>query len=175
MKKDKNKDTQAPQPKPRLGLTHIALKVFDPEKSADFYKRWCGMELVHQRGKKPDTVIWMSSPDYVGDFVIVFLGGRDVRKNSKGELEHMGIAVESVDKVKEIAEQAKKEGILHWDVMEMGYPVGTICAITDPDGNVIEFSYGQPIGFSNDNIPPEKPEHNTPNKTCCKCKGPKPK
>ncbi|GEM_PF-182445 len=132
------------------GLTHIALKVFNPQKTADFYGKWCGMEVVHRR-KSEDSdhpVLWLSSPDYKGQFAIVVLPGRTMRKDSsEDEPEHLGFSLESVENVKEIAAKAAKAGILHWDVMDLGYPVGTICAIKDPDGNVIEFSHGQPIGF----------------------------
>ena len=46
----------------------------------------------------------------------------------------------------EIADRAKVEGILAWEPVEEPYPVGYYCGVTDPDGNIIEFSYGQPLG-----------------------------
>jgi hypothetical protein len=26
------------------------------------------------------------------------------------------------------------------------YPAGTYCGVSDPDGNAVEFSFGQPLG-----------------------------
>ena len=44
-----------------------------------------------------------------------------------------------------IAEEAKAEGCLQWPPTDMPDPVGYICAITDPDGNVIEISHNQGV------------------------------
>lgn len=144
----------------RYGLTHIALKVFNPQQTADFYSKWCGMEIVHARKSEEHPgqyVMWLSSPDYKGQFAIVLIPGRKAIKNRpEDEPEHLGFSLKTVENVKEIAAKAAKEGILHWDVMDLGFPVGTICAIKDPDGNVIEFSHGQPIGFDEGDTPPAK-------------------
>ena len=48
--------------------------------------------------------------------------------------------------VNAIAERAREEGILAWEPKEEPYPVGYYCAVNDPDGNFVEFSYGQPLG-----------------------------
>jgi len=46
----------------------------------------------------------------------------------------------TIEDVERIADEAKAEGCLQWPPTDMPDPVGYICAITDPDGNVIEFS-----------------------------------
>ena len=35
---------------------------------------------------------------------------------------------------------------LVWPPRELPYPVAYFCALRDPDGNYVEFSYGQPLG-----------------------------
>ena len=42
--------------------------------------------------------------------------------------------------------RAEEEGCLHWAPKEFRPPTGYLCAVTDPTGYVIEFSYGQPLG-----------------------------
>ena len=44
-----------------------------------------------------------------------------------------------------IAAEAEREGCLYWPPTQMPRPIGYICALTDPDGNVIEFSYDQGV------------------------------
>ena len=44
-----------------------------------------------------------------------------------------------------IAERGESEGCLAWPPTEMPPPIGYICALKDPDGNVIEFSYDQGV------------------------------
>jgi len=45
-----------------------------------------------------------------------------------------------------LAEQAKKDGRLVWAPRAEPYPVGYYCGIRAPAGNIVEFSYGQPLG-----------------------------
>ncbi len=45
-----------------------------------------------------------------------------------------------------IAERARAAGILEWEPRQEPYPVGYYCGLRDPDGNFVEFSYGQPLG-----------------------------
>ena len=44
-----------------------------------------------------------------------------------------------------IAKRGEAEGCLAWPPTEMPPPIGYICALTDPDGNMIEFSYDQGV------------------------------
>ncbi len=58
---------------------------------------------------------------------------------------HIGIEVTSRAEVDAIAERGESEGCLAWPPTEMPPPIGYICALTDPDGNMIEFSYDQGV------------------------------
>lgn len=128
-------------------MTHVALHVKDTRESAEFYKKWAGMEEVHSHGDDVDgkNVIWMASPGQEDDFVIVLVPGANDNRQGEG-MRHIGLSVGSEQDVKDIAEQAKQDGILHWDYMTMKWPVGTLCSVRDPDGYIVEFSYGQPLG-----------------------------
>ncbi|GAB5388759.1 MAG: VOC family protein [Alphaproteobacteria bacterium] len=132
-------------------LTHIALDSSDPEASIAFYQDWCGMEVVHKRASQSHqgrNVYWLSSPEYKGLFAIVLLPGRiKPKQQTATDYSHLGFAVDTEEEIYRIERRAKDEGILFWPVSESGWPVGTWCAVTDPDGYVVEFSHGQPIGF----------------------------
>ncbi|MSE18766.1 VOC family protein, partial [Pantoea agglomerans] len=56
------------------GFTHLALQVRDLEKSVDFYQRYAGMQVIHQR--KPgipeaQKVAWLS--DLTRPFALVLV------------------------------------------------------------------------------------------------------
>ena len=74
------------------------------------------------------------------------LPGGPGRNQTERDLSHLGFALESRAKVDTIADRAEVEGILAWEPVEEPYPVGYYCGVTDPDGNIVEFSYGQPLG-----------------------------
>ena len=50
------------------------------------------------------------------------------------------------DAVDAMAEKARAAGYLVWEPRQEPYPVGYYCGVRDPDGNMVEFSYGQPLG-----------------------------
>ena len=59
---------------------------------------------------------------------------------------HLGFALDSRTAVDAIADKARATGYLVWEPREEPYPVGYYCGIRAPDGNMVEFSYGQPLG-----------------------------
>ena len=60
-------------------------------------------------------------------------------------LQHLGFAVESREEVEAAAEAGRREGVLMIPPTDAGPIVGYFCIMQDPDGNQVEFSYGQPI------------------------------
>jgi predicted lactoylglutathione lyase len=58
---------------------------------------------------------------------------------------HIGIEMTSRAEVDAIAERARVAGCLSWEPQQMPAPIGYICAATDPDGNVVEFSHDQGV------------------------------
>ena len=139
---------------PAPGLTHIALRCSDLERSIDFYTRWCGWEVLHRRadpapdGKGVVPVGWLGRPPAPGaqpEFVMVLLQTR-VAPGATSLFDHLGFAVGSRAEVDALAAQGQVEGNLHWPSADHGGVVGYLCAVKDPDGNVVEFSVGQKLG-----------------------------
>lgn len=132
-------------------VTHMALQVKDMQASIDFYKKWGGMEVIDL--KRPDvkeeTSVWLACPGQEEQFVIVLLPGGDGSPKAEG-MRHIGLAVGSEEELREIADEADKAGLIHWPYQQHSYPVGTLFSIKDPDGYIVEFSYGQPLGLNYD-------------------------
>ncbi|MGK2285688.1 VOC family protein [Pedomonas sp. V897] len=129
-------------------LTHVALHVRDLEASLAFYRDYCGLHVAHERatGKDGARVVWMAAPGQDRRFVIVLLPGGHGREQPPQDFSHIGIAVDSLAEVEAIAARAEREGRLAWPVKSEPWPVGTYCGVYDPDGAVVEFSFGQPLG-----------------------------
>lgn len=129
-----------------MKCTHIALQVRDIEKSCAFYELVCGMKPVHSRESNSKRVVWLGWGEDPPKFVIVLLEA-DYRQNAQPPCQHIGMAVDSKEEVDAIYERAKQAGITGlWKPVEAGEIVGYYCGAPDPDGNMIEFSFGQRIG-----------------------------
>ena len=129
-----------------ISLTHLALHVRDLDACVEFYRSYAGMRLVHQRISDGNRIVWLAEPNKESEFVLVILPGGPGRNQSSSDFSHLGFALGSRTSVDNIAERAQTEGILEWEPREEPYPVGYYCGIKDPDGNFVEFSYGQPLG-----------------------------
>jgi catechol 2,3-dioxygenase-like lactoylglutathione lyase family enzyme len=129
-------------------LTHIALHVRDLDACAAFYRDFCGMGIVHERRDPKDghRVVWLAEPGKERDFIIVLVPGGPGRDQSEKDYSHMGFALASRAAVDAVAAKATAAGRLMWPPREEPYPVGYYCGVRDPDGNAVEFSYGQPLG-----------------------------
>lgn len=131
-----------------MTLTHLALHVSDMDASVAFYRDWCGMEIAHQRvsGRDGRRVIWLAEPGRGQEFVFVLIPGGRRADQAADDYGHLGFALASRQAVEDIAARAEAAGILAWPVTVEDWPVGTYCGVKDPDGRVVEFSYGQPLG-----------------------------
>jgi catechol 2,3-dioxygenase-like lactoylglutathione lyase family enzyme len=136
-------------------LTHVALHVRDLAACVAFYREFCGLACVHERdgGDGEDggdgggpQVVWLAEPGRAREFILVLLAGGPGRDQGEGDYSHFGFALDSRAAVDAIAEKAKAAGCLLWPPREEPYPVGYYCGLRDPDGNAVEFSYGQPLG-----------------------------
>ena len=125
--------------------THCALHVHDLAESIAFYERYCGMRVVREHGRKEPTV-WMAAKGQERQFVLVLVSGGERRRQSRNDMTHYGFAVAAREDIDRIAERAREEGRLFWEPMELPPPVGYLCGVEDPNGYVVEFSYGQPLG-----------------------------
>jgi catechol 2,3-dioxygenase-like lactoylglutathione lyase family enzyme len=137
-------------------LTHIALHVRDLDACVRFYVDFCGLETVHER---PDgrggRIVWLAEPGREERFIFVILPsgpGRDRRPN---DFSHIGFACSTRQQVNAVAARARAAGCLVWEPCEEPYPLGYYCGLKDPDGNFVEFSYGQPLGPGSSKPPTE--------------------
>jgi len=127
-------------------LTHLALHVRDLDACVAFYSGFCAMELVRERGTGADRIVWLAEPGREREFIFVLLPGGPGRDQAEDDFSHLGFALDSKTAVDAIAERAGTAGCLAWPPRQEPYPVGYYCGLRDPDGNFVEFSYGQPLG-----------------------------
>ncbi len=127
-------------------LTHIALHVRDLDACIDFYRSYCGMEICHRRDSAHKRIVWMAEPGRERDFIFVLMSGGNDLSLAENDYRHFGFAVETRGDVDRLAAQAQQAGCLLWPPREEPYPVGYYCGVKDPNGNSVEFSYGQPLG-----------------------------
>jgi catechol 2,3-dioxygenase-like lactoylglutathione lyase family enzyme len=131
---------------PSPHMTHLALHVRDLEAMVAFYRGFCGMVPVHEREDGGTRVVWLAEPGREREFIVVLMPGGPGRDQGEGDYSHIGFAVASRAAVDAVAEKAAAAGCLVWPPREDPYPVGYYCGLEDPDGNRVEFSYGQPLG-----------------------------
>src|SRR5262250_666456 len=126
-------------------LTHVALFVRDPQRTIDFYQRYAGLHLVHDRVDGGVRVVWLSERAENPDFVIVAITMAPAVEGFPPRMAHFGYDLPSRDAVDALAARAEKEGTLVQGPMDAGPIVGYYCMVRDPDDNLVEFSHGQPI------------------------------
>ena len=129
-----------------MKCTHVALQVRDIDASQAFYARYCGMHPVHQRVNEGRRIAWLGWGEDPPKFVFVLIES-PYEQNHQPPLQHIGMAVESRTEVDRIHALGVSAGIKHtWPPVDSGPIVGYYCALADPDGNLVEFSFGQRIG-----------------------------
>lgn len=127
-------------------LTHLALHVVDIDACIDFYQYYCNMEISHERHAGHQRIVWMAEPTRDKTFVFVLMDGGQDLNLANDDYRHFGFAMESKAEVDELARRAEMRGDLVWAPRKEPYPVGYYCGLKDPNGNYVEFSYGQPLG-----------------------------
>lgn len=127
-------------------FTHLALHVRDLEACVTFYEKYAHLRLVHDRSSNGKRIVWLAEPGREAEFIIVLIPGGPGRNQQATDFSHLGFALDNKAAVDAIAEQARAAGILEWEPRQEPYPVGYYCALRDPDGNFVEFSFGQPLG-----------------------------
>jgi catechol 2,3-dioxygenase-like lactoylglutathione lyase family enzyme len=120
--------------------------------------------LVHERDADGDDggdrrVVWLAEPGRDKEFILVLIPGGPGRDQAETDFSHLGFAMESEAAVDAIADKARAAGRLVWEPRREPYPVGYYCGLRDPDGNFVEFSYGQPLGPGADKDGPKSPRN----------------
>jgi len=137
-------------------LTHVALHVRDVEACESFYRSFCGMVPVHERRRSDGRrIVWLAEPGRGRDFVLVLLPGGRGRAQREGDFSHIGFALASREAVDAAAERGRRAGCLVWPPRQDNDPAGYYCGLSDPDGTVVEFSWGQPLGPGAPDLPGE--------------------
>jgi len=129
-------------------LTHLAMHVRDLDACIAFYRDFCSMKPVHERATDDDgkRVVWLAEAGRERDFILVLIPGGPGRDQIDKDFSHLGFAMESEAAVDAVAVRARAASCLVWEPRREPYPVGYYCGLRDPDGNFVEFSYGQPLG-----------------------------
>ena len=97
-------------------LTHVALHVVNMEASIDFYRRYCNMQVIHERDQR--NIAWLSEPGREQEFIFVLMAGGERQHHGERDYSHLGFAVQSKADVDRIAQQAEAEGRLIWPPRE---------------------------------------------------------
>jgi catechol 2,3-dioxygenase-like lactoylglutathione lyase family enzyme len=126
-------------------LTHLGLPVTDLDKSIAFYEKWAGMKVQDQL-KDPMGVKGARLAQKPGGFILSLLA-LPMQMPMPGVM-HLGFDCNSKDDVDKIANEAKTAGILVSGPVDSGPDLGYQAYISDPDGNSLEFAFGQKVGFA---------------------------
>ena len=128
-------------------LTHIGLPVTDLAKSIAFYEKWAGMK-VQERPEDPVGIKGARLAQKKGDFTISLLEMPVQMALPMPGVMHLGLDCSTKAQVDKIATAAKKAGILISGPVDSGPDLGYQTYISDPDGNSLEFSFGQSVGLA---------------------------
>jgi lactoylglutathione lyase len=129
--------------------THVALPSGDLEASIEFYTTMTPLVVVERFANEEGESAWLSNDKQAeSPFVLVLVQFFKDKGGKLGLLQpfaHIGIEVPNREDVDAIAEKAREAGNLHWEPRQMDAHVGYICALKDPDGNVVEISHDQKV------------------------------
>ncbi len=131
----------------------MALRVSDIHATIAWYQEFTELELLDQREDADGYGAWLGHPDS-GEFPFIlvvaqFFPDRGPVRAGAHQLArtvqppgHRAPRRVSVDA---IAERAETAGCLGMPATQMPDPIGYICMLRDPDGNMVEFSYDQGV------------------------------
>ena len=126
-------------------ITHVAFHVADIDDCIEFYRDFAHLQIVHERSSEHMKVVWLAAEPHA-NFVLVLLSGGQYMEQPRSDFSHLGFALESREAVDSMASKAEQAGCLVWPVVDEPYPTGHYCGVRDPNGHIIEFSFGQPRG-----------------------------
>lgn len=135
---------------PTARWTHIALPSTDIDKSIAWYEKYTPLRLLDRREDADGYGAWLGHDDQADKpFILVLVS---FFKDQNGPLQpimspfaHIGIELTSRAEIERVAAMGEEDGCVAWPPTQMPPPIGYICALKDPDGNMIEFSYDQGV------------------------------
>lgn len=133
--------------------THIALRVADIDESIAWYERFTPLELLEKRQDELGFGAWLGQPASAErPFILViaqFLPDTDPFKAYPQEVltpfAHLGIELPTREALDDVAEVAERAGCLAMPARQLPPPIGYVCMLRDPDGNMVEFSFDQGV------------------------------
>ena len=123
--------------------THITINCSDIDASVDFYTSYCGLEIVRDRRLEGRHNVWLGRKPKDGEdptFILVI-----IQDEVNARLDHFGFQCDSREEVDQLAERARAQNILVEPPVDIGGVVGYFTTVRDPDGHVVEFTFGQPL------------------------------
>lgn len=123
--------------------THITINVSDLNRSVEFYTALCGLTIVRDRRLEGHHNVWLGPSVPAGcdpAFVLVMVQGEVAAL-----VDHLGFQCDSREEVDRIAMQARQLNVLVEPPTDVGGVVGYFTMVRDPDGHLIEFTFGQPL------------------------------
>jgi catechol 2,3-dioxygenase-like lactoylglutathione lyase family enzyme len=131
--------------------THVALRVGDIDASIAWYERFTPLRLLDKRQDDFGFGAWLGQPESVDrPFILVlaqFLPATDPYKDFPREVlapfAHLGIEVPTRAALDDIEGEAG--GCLALAPQQLPPPIGYVCMLADPDGNMVEFSFDQGV------------------------------
>lgn len=133
--------------------THIALRVRDIDATIEWYTTMTPLELIDKRQDEMGFGAWLGMPGETNNpFILVvaqFLPETDPFADAPQEIlapfAHLGVELPTKDAVDAIAARAEQADCLAMPATMMPPPIGYICMLRDPDGNMVEFSWDQGV------------------------------
>ena len=123
--------------------THITINCADLDRSLAFYTKLCGLTIVRDRRLEGRHNVWLGPATNAGEdplFALVI-----VQSEIKFRLDHFGFQCDSRAEIDQIAADARARDILVEPPTDLGGIVGYFTTVRDPDGHLVEFTFGQPL------------------------------
>ena len=133
--------------------THVALRVRDIDATIAWYSSMTPLQLIDKREDDMGYGAWLGMPGATNNpFILVvaqFFPETDPFKDAPLEVlapfAHLGMELPSKDAVDAIAARGAEADCLAMPATMMPPPIGYICMLRDPDGNMVEFSWDQGV------------------------------
>jgi len=133
--------------------THVALRVTDIDATIAWYADFTPLELIDKRSDDMGFGAWLGMPGQTNNpFILVvaqFFPETDPFADAPIEVlapfAHIGIEMPTQAEVDGVAARGSEANCLAMPPTQMPAPIGYICMLTDPDGNMVEFSWDQGV------------------------------
>ena len=129
--------------------THIALPSSDIDASVAWYETYTPLRTLARMQDDQGRSAWMAHAGQVENPFVLVLVMFDAEAGHPQPLlrpfGHLGFELPAKEDVDEVAERGRAAGCLAWEPTQLPFPVGYVCALHDPDGNVVEYSFDQGV------------------------------